>query len=423
MRGILKGFLKILIVGLLWSGFFVFGVLEGWFQSPLATVGDTKAFSEALEAKLEAEFRGNAAYVLLEGGTVKREKFLSVGKPVDENTIFQVASLSKWITAHGVMMLVEDGLLDLDRPVSVYLTRWELPPSDFDNDGVTARRLLSHTAGFADGLGYGGFAQGEPVQSLEASLTHAADASPGRDGRALVQHQPGTKWQYSGASFTLLQLLIEEVSGSSFEDFMASRLFQPLGMSHSSFALETATAPGVADFYDTDGTVGPHYSFTGRAAAGLYTSAVDLVRLLQIYSVGTEGEPVGRGVLTPESLELMRQPEAKDLGLDIWGLGTILYVPTKSGGFIIGHDGNNTPAINTSARLDPETGDGIVLLVTGNELLATELAGDWSFWQTGKPDVFAVQMAMPRLLQILIAGWVVILVLVTGLSLRRRFRR
>jgi CubicO group peptidase (beta-lactamase class C family) len=64
------------------------------------------------------------------------------------------------------MTLVEAGKLELDAPVSTYLRRWKLPESDFDNDGVTVRRLLSHTAGLTDGLGYGGFNRASPCNGL-----------------------------------------------------------------------------------------------------------------------------------------------------------------------------------------------------------------------------------------------------------------
>lgn len=69
------------------------------------------------------------------------------------------------------MTFVEAGKLELDAPVSTYLTRWKLPESEFDSDGVTVRRLLSHTAGLTDGPGYAGFEPGEPEQRIEDSLT------------------------------------------------------------------------------------------------------------------------------------------------------------------------------------------------------------------------------------------------------------
>ena len=140
-----------------WTAILVAGALEGWWRRPLAPSGDARAFMDAAIAEIDKTRRGNVAFVLIEDGKVFDEHFTSVGQPVDRDTLFQVASMSKWITAWGVMTLVEAGTLDLDAPVSTYLTRWSLPKSEFDNGGVTVRRLLSHTAGLTDGLGYGGF--------------------------------------------------------------------------------------------------------------------------------------------------------------------------------------------------------------------------------------------------------------------------
>ena len=97
------------------------------------------------------------------------------------------------------------------------------------------------------------------------------------------------------------------------------------------------------------------------------------------------------------------------MGADIWGLGVMLYAPNNSGDFIIGHDGSNEPAINTAARLDPATGDGIVILTTGNPLLATELAGEWVFWKTGNVDSLAFAARLPGALAVLACGFVLIL--------------
>jgi CubicO group peptidase (beta-lactamase class C family) len=108
-------------------------------------------------------------------------------------------------------------------------------------------------AGLTDGLGYAGFAPGATVQSLEESLTRAADASPGADGRVRVGLAPGTKWQYSGGGYTLLQLMIEEASGEVFESYMQRAVFQPLGMNRSTYALDPDKWPNLAPLYDADG--------------------------------------------------------------------------------------------------------------------------------------------------------------------------
>jgi CubicO group peptidase (beta-lactamase class C family) len=404
-----------------WAALVGFGTLGGWGRTPLAPRGDAAAFMTAANAVIDAESRGNAAFVLIEDGRVLDQHFASIGRPVDGDSLFQVASLSKWITAWGVMTLVESGRIDLDAPVSTYLTRWTLPPSEFDNEGVTVRRLLSHTAGLTDGLGYGGFAPGTDIQTLEQSLTRASDASPGRDGAVKVGAEPGSAWRYSGGGYTLLQLIIEEVSGESFDVYMQRAVLQPLGMTRSTFVLRDGAGETVAEFFDTDGSLATHYQFTAQAAASLYTSAADLTRFIQAHLAGPNGEEPGRDVLRPETLTEMRQPHGYQFGAEIWGLGVILYAPNNSGSYIIGHDGDNAPAINTATRFDPESGDGIIVLATGNPRLATNLAGEWVFWRTGNIDLFDVISAAPRALLILGAGALVIVL--AGIYAAWRSRR
>ena len=383
--------------------------MEGCWRKPLAPRGDPRAFLEAATSEIDALHRGNAILILIDNGQVYGDHSVSIGEPVDRRSLFQVASLSKWISAWGIMTLVEAGKLDLDAPVSTYLTRWKLPESEFDNDGVTVRRLLSHTAGLTDGLGYAGFELGEPVQSIEGSLTLAADASPDASGAVRVGMKPGSAFEYSGGGYTLLQLLVEEVSGQSFNDYMTSQVFNRLGMTGSTYVLDDDSISNVAEFYDVDGSPAPHYRFTSLAATSLYTTGEDLVRFIQAHLTGPRGEPAGRGILKPETLEEMRRPHASKWGADIWGLGTMLYASNNAGDFIFGHDGNNEPALNTAARLDPHTGNGIIVLETGNPLLATTLAGEWAFWQTGNVDFLMLTIGAKRTLGVLIAGWIVII--------------
>lgn len=402
------------VAGTLCAGLFLAAALEGWLSQPVARPGDTAGFVRAASEGLAAESRGNYAYLQLERWQVAAERYGSKGKPAGRDTQFQVASLSKFVTAFGVMRLVEDGKIELDAPVSRYLKRWSLPKSQFDNDRVTVRRLLSHTAGLTDGLGYGGFKPGVPVQSLAESLTKAADASPGADGRTRVGQPPGASWAYSGGGYTLLQLMIEDVTGRSFEDFMQDTVFRPLNMTNSSFQVAD-DAPGLAEFFDAKGGKAIHYRFTALAAASLYTSVGDLAKLVQAH------QRPSPGFLPQESLRRMRQPEAEQLGVDIWGLGTILYAPNGSGGYVIGHDGSNAPAINTALRFDPDSGDGVIVLVTGNTVLATEVGGDWVFWRTGKLDLLTVLRQSQEILGTAAAagGAVFVLTLILGFWLWR----
>ncbi|HET7294347.1 MAG TPA: serine hydrolase domain-containing protein, partial [Vicinamibacteria bacterium] len=127
--------------------------------------------------------------------------------PMAPDTVFQAASLSKSVAAWGVLRLVETGLLSLDEAVVHRLTRWRWPPSPFDDSGVTARRLLSHTAGFSV-HGYPGLSPETALPSLEESLS----GNNGGAGSVQLVQAPGSRFLYSGGGYTLLQLLVEEVA-------------------------------------------------------------------------------------------------------------------------------------------------------------------------------------------------------------------
>lgn len=407
----------------LWAGLVFWGTLGGWWYQPLTKRSGSEAFLEAAKEKAGEGFVGNFALAILSNGTVEAEEFITAEKPVDRNTVFQVASLSKWISAFGVMKLVEEGKLDLDAPVGTYLTRWQLPPSTFNNEEVTIRRLLSHTAGLTDGLGYSGFGPGIPVQSIEGSLTRAADADEGISGAVHVGAEPGSSFLYSGGGYTLLQLIVEEVTGRSFASYMKEAIFEPMGMAHSSYVWNDLSSLKLADFYNNDGTKADHYRYTSLAATSLYTSLADLELFAQAFLNGSNNEPIGRGVLKPETLKMMREPHASTMGLDIWGLGTILYATTDNHDFIIGHDGKSTPPINTAVRLDPNTGNGIIVLETGDPSLATKLASEWVFWKTGKVDLTLFTMLKGQMVDTIAKGWLAIILLAILMSIAGHFKR
>ena len=419
MKRILKYILITATLMILWAVIIFFGTKNGWRHQPIAEHSGSEAYIDAVKEELSKQFVGNFSLAVIKNGNAEFEEFHSVGKPVDRNTVFQVASLSKWVSAFGVMKLVEQGKLDLDVPVGTYLTRWQLPPSEFNNDKVTIRRLLSHTAGLSDGLGYSGFKPGVPAQSLEESLTKASDADEGISGAVHLGIEPGSEFNYSGGGYTLLQLLVEEVSGQSFASYMKETIFEPLNMMHSSYTWEDSSGFKLTEFYNSDGTEAIHYHYTSLAATSLYTSLSDLEVFFQVFLKGSNNEPIGRNVLKPETIKMMREPHAKTMGMDIWGLGTILYTPTRNGDYIIGHDGRSTPPINTAVRLNPETGNGIIILETGNPIIATKLAAEWVFWKTGKVDLTLFTMLKDSMISIIGKGWLAIIVLTIGIGIVR----
>lgn len=423
MKRILKYIVVTVSMLILWTAIIVLGTLNGWWHKPIANQHSSKGYIDAVEKELNGQFVGNFALAVIKDGMVEVEEFHSMGNPVDRNTVFQVASLSKWISAFGVMKLMEEGKLDLDAPVSKYLTRWQLPPSKYNNEGVTVRRLLSHTAGLTDGLGYSGFEPGVPTQSMEESLTKASDADDGISGAVHVGIEPGSEFKYSGGGYTLLQLIVEEVSGQSFSSFMKESIFEPLNMIHSTYAWSDSSTFKLAEFYNSDGTEAPHYRYTSLAATSLYTSLSDLELFFQVFLKGSNNEPIGRNVIKPETLKMMREPHGKAMGTDIWGLGTILYATTDNDDFIIGHDGKSTPPINTAIRLDPQTGNGIIILETGNSILATKLASEWVFWKTGKVDLLLFTMLKDNMVSTIGIGWIAVIMLTLIIGLVRHRKR
>ncbi len=152
-----------------------FGTYTGLLLSPIASDDKAESFLQVTQDQLDHEFVGNLAMVLIEDGQVSAEFYHSIDDPVDRHTIFQMASISKWITSWGIFTLVQDGKIDLDVPIDTYLTRWHLPDSKYGNSKVTVRNLHCHTAGLVDGLGHARFTSIDSVQTLEQSLTRASD--------------------------------------------------------------------------------------------------------------------------------------------------------------------------------------------------------------------------------------------------------
>jgi len=403
----------ILVFGVLWSLFILTGATQGWFRSAIATEGDARAFKEALIGRLNAEFYGNLGLVLIEEGEQFDETYASIGEPVNSDTLFQMASLSKWFVASGVMKLVQDGKIDLDAPVSEYLTRWQLPETTFDNDGVTTRRLLSHTSGLTDGLGFSGYQAGKELPTLESALDNPNGFRPNIEIKVGVE--PGSEWRYSGGGYLILQLLIEEVSNRTFEEYMQAEFFGPLGMTRSTFVYPERST-NIAPSYNTSGEIVSLNRFTASGAAGLYTTTSDLTRFIQA-QVGKIKNP-----LTEETIRSMRVPQASVYGRNIWGLGVMLMAQTHDGDYIFGHGGNNAPAINTLALINPETGDGIIVFESGNQALAEQIGFLWNFWQTGSPDFISLESEIERLLPVYFIGWLMIALLV-GTLFYREYRK
>ncbi len=199
---------------------------------------------------------------------------------VTVDTLFQAASISKPVSAVGVMLLNQSGAINIDRNSNDYLRSWHIPDNELTRtEKVTIRRLLSHTGGLGAHY-FMGYEAGMPIPNLLDILDGTGNAN---NDPVRVELVPGLMYNYSGGGYEVLQLLIEDVTNQSFKEYMTANLFQQLEMNSSYFIqpmdlpLESRAASG----HDADGNVlpGKWFTYPELAAAGLWTTPTDLARL------------------------------------------------------------------------------------------------------------------------------------------------
>jgi len=256
--------------------------------------------------------------------------------PIDGDTLFQIASVTKTMTATVVMRLVERGVLDLDAPVRRYVPAFRLRDAAAQ-ERATVRHLVTHTGGWL-GDCFADFGNGD--DALERYVTAMAE---------LEQITPlGEIWHYSNSSFALLGRLIEVATGKTYEDATRELLFVPLGMTRSCFSAGEAITRRVAIGHvivDEKPTVARPWAFPRATTpvGGIVSTANDLMRYARFH-LGDGTTPDGARLLSRESLELMRTPLA-DADLDrkvgvSWFIRTVAGVRLQyHGGVAIGQQG------------------------------------------------------------------------------------
>lgn len=217
---------------------------------------------------------------------------------VTSETIFEAASLSKVAFAYGVLKLVDEGKIDLDVPLNKYLgNNYDVAPDDARINQITARRVLSHSAGFPNWR------------------------SP--DDKYLpINFTPGEKFSYSGEGFEYLKKVVEKISGLSLEDFMQKTVLQPLGMKHSSFMWQDRYKENAAFRHDLIGTkLFRNQGKNAYAAASLRTTADDYAKLIAAILSGTGLKKKTFQQMLTAQIKVKNESEQLS-----WGLGVGLEI-------------------------------------------------------------------------------------------------
>jgi CubicO group peptidase (beta-lactamase class C family) len=220
--------------------------------------------------------------------------------PVDTDTQFQVGSISKPVTALGVLLLKQSGQIDLDKDVNGYFKDWHLD-SKWPDKPVTLRLLLCHRAGMIP-HGFAGYGESKDPPTLLEVLNKRHTLAGWLTGNLLgsikVAYPPGSDFRYSGGGYCVVQKVMEDVMGEPFETVMSKTLLEPLQMNRSHFhqpPLEQEignTARGYA-WMKTVAYGGRWGVFPQKAAAGLWTTPQDLARLIVAIQKAKAGQAAG----------------------------------------------------------------------------------------------------------------------------------
>jgi CubicO group peptidase (beta-lactamase class C family) len=375
------------------SLFIVISLLLVSSSSALAQTNNQAGGDPDIDAVVERAMQQHgvpgASVAVVENGELAWVKGYGVadpvsGEPVTPDTVFDVASVAKPVSTWAVMKLVEEGLLDLDAPIEQYVTRWQIPPSEFDHSEITIRRILSHTAGFSED-GDVGVDPGAYVPTIPEALDGAV-----RGTQPLhVERPPGEDWHYASNAYSFVELAIEEVTGEPFTVYIQREILDPLGMVNSSYEWTSEQQANAAVGHNWYNRPLPQYQYSTRAQGGLLTTAEDLAIFIAASMPGPNGEPVGRGVIRPDSVAETLTPvpfanEAESshiagLGYDLIEVDDMVIGARKTGD----HRGFKPIIV-----MDLEHNEGIAIVTNSDRAaigFVMDVACTWSAKSTGNP--------------------------------------
>jgi CubicO group peptidase (beta-lactamase class C family) len=215
----------------------------------------------------------SATAAIMDGGKIvycegfgMRDREKSI--PVDPNTQFNIGSVSKIFTAASVLVLVEEGKLELDRPVADYLPKFTMQDERYRN--ITVRMLLNHSSGMPGSYAKNGYTTAPDTDNLKNTLAYLSQ-------RTLVDN-PGEISIYCNNGFILAQALIEKVSGKSYADFVSKNLFEKADMSNSSCYFKDGNINIARVYNPATGRIKPLEYANLMGTGGISSTAVDLCR-------------------------------------------------------------------------------------------------------------------------------------------------
>jgi CubicO group peptidase (beta-lactamase class C family) len=286
---------------------------------------------------------------------------LEAKKPMRTDCVFWIASMTKPITCTALMMLVDEGKVDVDAPVSKYLPEFKDQLLIVERDDahvllkqptrpMRVRDLMSHTSGITR-RSLPGALTGDEVSLATRVAAYASQP---------LEWEPGTKYLYSNAGINTVGRIIEKISGQSYAQFVQERLFDPLGMTDTSFWPTDEQASRLATGYqpnpDKSGLVPVRRVLSDRTrepspAGGLYSTAADMAKFCQV--ILNHGTSAGRRYVSPERINQMTSRQTSAEISESYGFGWT----TRKG--LASHNG----AWKTNMSINPKAGLITILMV------------------------------------------------------------
>ena len=305
---------------------------------------------------------GLSLAIIQDGKIIKAKGYGVIAKgsktAVTPSTLFQAGSISKSVAAMGALRLVEQGKLSLDDNVNVRLTSWRVPENEFTKDKkVTLRGILSHTAGLTV-HGFPGYEIGGVVPSVVQILD---GVKPTNTAPIRVDFVPGSQWRYSGGGYTIMQQMIQDITGTPYPQFMHETVLKPLGMNESTYAQpppeERAKLTATGHYSDRNLVKGRWHVYPEMAAAGLWTTPSDLAR----FAMGVQDAYAGKSgaILSQDTARQMLTNQKNNDGLGVFLTGS-------GRGLRFGHGGRDE-GFDASLFACAETGQGVAIMINAND--------------------------------------------------------
>lgn len=335
-----------------------------YFSVPVYAISDDQ--SAAIQSFLDEVCQksgvpGMSVSVLYKGDTF----FISSGYankeekiPVNENTIFELASVSKAFTGVGVLLLEKQGLLSMNDPIDKFLPWLSLRYNGelVDMSSITLNNLLHHNSGIASGEHFMNIPEGNSPDMLQKTVETLTDTE--------LVFSPGEQYQYGTINYDVLALVIESVSGQRFEDYMKQNVFEPLGLHSTYLYLDEAKATGnMAQGYRTSFFITTPYDapeYGGNKAAGyVISSSYDMARWMGIHlGTVTDIPEMFRTVIAKSHKGNLSNPTGDDM---YYAAGWFVNGDRT----VINHSGSN-PTFKTNVFIFPDEQVGICLLANGS---------------------------------------------------------